>query len=298
MNFITYLRKFEGYKWYKPVLEGIIAGIFWLIATGLCIGIALLIAIVSGNDPMQLIAGLRNAYDGFDAYTLSGAISSLGSVACLIPAIAIAIKIVKLRPFHTVASSCGGFSFKIFARVMVLALVIIGIPVAINAFADAKEKGSIEFTILGFIACIILGVLQCCGEEFMFRGIILQTIGSWVKKPVLAMVIQTLLFVVLHPYGLFGKLEVGVYGLMLGLTVLYTNGLEASCAAHIANNMVLFIINGFGFKTISSNGSGLKDVIIVAVVNAVYLAILIFMDKKFNWFERTSKETTKDTDIA
>ena len=50
---------------------------------------------------------------------------------------------------------------------------------------------------------------------------------------------------------------------------------------------MLFILNGFGFKTISSDGGQLKDVIMVVVVNGLYIAFLIFMDKKYKWFERT-----------
>ncbi len=73
--------------------------------------------------------------------------------------------------------------------------------------------------------------------------------------------------------------------------VYYTKGLEASCASHIANNMMLFILNGFVFKTISTNSAQLKDVILVAVIDGVYLAFLLIMDKKYNWFERTPRET-------
>ena len=71
----------------------------------------------------------------------------------------------------------------------------------------------------------------------------------------------------------------------------YTKGLEASCAAHIANNMILFLLNGFGFKTINSGGGDLKGVIRAAIIEGVYLAVVIFMDRKFNWFKRTPKES-------
>lgn len=292
MDYVTYLRKFEGYKWYKPILEAIIAGIVWVVATAICMALALLIVATTGGDVAGFIAGFRNAYDSFDAYSLAGAIVSLGAVACLLLGIMVATKAVKMRPFHTVSSSCGGFSFKIFGKVMLAALVIVGIPVAIDTFVNA-DRGPVEFTVLGFIACIILGPLQCCGEEFMFRGVILQGIGSWVKIPILAIIIQTLLFVLGHPYGIYGQIEVGIAGLLMGGMVLYTKGLEASCAAHIVNNMVLFIINGFGFKTISSNASQLKDIILVTVVDGLFLAFIILMDKKFGWFKRTPKETDK-----
>jgi membrane protease YdiL (CAAX protease family) len=268
-------------------LEGIIAGAVWLLGTALCLVISMLIVVAEGGDPMQHFGNMLNAYDSFDAYSLEGAILYLGSVSCLLLGIAIATKWVKLRSFNTVASSCGGFSFKIFTKVMLAALGIIGIPVAIDVFINADAKGPVEFTVLGFIACIILGPLQCCGEEFMFRGVVLQAIGSWVKIPILAIVVQTLLFVLGHPYGIYGRIEVAAAGLIMGYMVYYTRGLEASCAAHIANNMMLFILNGFGFKTISSDGGQLKDVIMVVVVNGLYLAFLIFMDKKYKWFERT-----------
>ncbi len=291
MDYITYLRKFERYKWYKPVLEAIIAGALWVLATLLCTVLGMLIVMLKGGDVIGLLAGFQNGYDGMDVYSLEGVIVSLASLACLIPAIAIATKVVKVRPFHTVASSCGGFSFKIFAKVLLTALVIVGIPVAIDTIVSAGTRGPVEFTVLGFIACIIFGPLQCCGEEFMFRGIALQTIGSWVKKPIIAIALQTLLFTLGHPYGIYGVIEVALAGLILGYAVYYTKGLEASCAAHIANNMVLFILNGFGFKTISTNGGGLKDVIMVAAVDGVFLAAIILMDKKFGWFKRTPKAT-------
>ena len=207
MDFVTYLRKFENYKWYKPALEAIIVGIVDVLATILCTIIALVIVVGSGGDPTHIIDGVLNGYDGLDVYSLAGAILNLGSVACIIIGVAIATKIVRLRPFHTVASSCGGFNFKIFAKVMLVAIVTFGIPIAVDTLVDAGTRGSVEFTVLGFIACVILVPLQCCAEEFLFRGIILQAIGSWVKKPILAVVLQGLLFAIVHPYGIYGKIQ-------------------------------------------------------------------------------------------
>ncbi len=291
MDYITYLRKFERYKWFKPILEAIIAGAVWILVTILCTVLAMVIVTISGGNPVQILDTMRKSYDGMDVYSLPGAIVSLGGVAGLLLGVAIATKIVKVRPFHTVASSCGGFNFKIFGKVMVPALIIVGIPVFIDVLMSVKERGPVEFTILGFIACIILGPLQCCGEEFMFRGVILQGIGSWVKIPILAIVLQTILFAMGHPYGVYGVIEVLLSGFIMGYMVYYTKGLEASCAAHIVNNMTLFIMNGFGFKTISTNGGQLKDVILAVAMNGVYLAVLMVVGKKFNWFERTPKET-------
>ena len=291
MDYITYSRKFQGYKWFKPFLEILLSVLFWGLATILCLIISMLIAVSSGTDVTAFIDAAKKSYDSFDAYSLQGAIFSLGSIACLVPAVAFATKIVKGRPFHSVASSCGGFDFGIFGKAMITALILIGIPVAVSTVVKFGNTGVTKFTVLGFIACIILGPLQCAGEEFLFRGVMLQGIGSWVKRPLLAIALQSILFAAGHPYNIWGFLEVLCSGLILGYLVYRTRGLEASCAAHIVNNMVLFILNGFGFESISSNGTVPADVLLDVAINGLFLVCIIFAGKKYNWFNRTPKET-------
>ncbi|MCR5201568.1 MAG: CPBP family intramembrane metalloprotease [Lachnospiraceae bacterium] len=289
-DFVTYSRQFEGYKWSKPILEIVLSGLFLILSTVICIGIGSIIIMVSGGDVKEFATNLRKGYDAYDVYSLAGAFASLGSLACIIPSVAIITKLVKSRPFHSVSSSCGGFSFKIFFKVLVPALIIVGIPTAIEAASISGGRGAIQFTVLGFIACLILGPLQCMGEEYMFRGVLLQGIGSWVKVPIIAIILQTLVFAYLHPYGVIGVIEVCLSGLLMGLAAYYTKGLETSGAYHIVNNMVLFMMNGFGFKTISKNSSQVKDIILVIVLEGAYLAVVLLLDKKFNWFTRTPKE--------
>jgi len=141
-DFVIYSRKFKGYKWYKPILEIILAGIIWIIGTAICIGIATFITVLSGGDSKAFLDTIRGGYDTFNTYSVPGVLYSLASVACLIPGVAFATKVLKTRPFHTVASSCGGFSFRIFFKVIIPALIIIGIPVAIVTIISAATIGS------------------------------------------------------------------------------------------------------------------------------------------------------------
>ncbi len=293
-DFVTYSRQFEKYKWFKPILEILLTGVFWYAGTALCAFIAIFIVGATSGDIDAFTETIRGGYDTFDTYTLPGVIYTLGGISCIIPSAFLANKIVRARPFHSILSSCGGFNFKIFAKVLCSALVIIGIPVAIDTLIDVGERSAIEFTVIGFIACLIIAPLQCVGEEIMFRGLFLQAIGSWIRKPLVAVIVQTLIFALAHPYGILGVIEVFLSGLLMGVMAYYTKGIETSSACHIVNNMVLFIMNGFGFKNISTNGSSVQDIIMVVIIESLYIAFIIYMDKKYNWLCRTPKKSDAD----
>ena len=99
-DYMTFPRQFETYKWYKPILVLLLAlafvGVFF-------IGIALLYIVLSGEK------NFNNAnYYGY------GALISLGITASFLPALAIASKIVKDRPYSSYSSSRGGWNWKIF----------------------------------------------------------------------------------------------------------------------------------------------------------------------------------------
>ena len=83
---------------------------------------------------------------------------------------------------------------------------------------------------------ILLAPLQTCGEELLFRGVLMQALGSWFKKPIVAIILQSLIFVTVHPYNFIGMVDIFVYGLFYGLVTWKTKGLEASMAMHTANN--------------------------------------------------------------
>jgi membrane protease YdiL (CAAX protease family) len=98
----------------------------------------------------------------------------------------------------------------------------------------------------GVIAVVLLtSSLQAAGEEYFFRGYLLQAVGSFVRSSVVAVVVTTVLFTIAHgvwPWespALF--LDRFAFGLVAGFLAVRTGGLEASIAAHAANNVVTFI---------------------------------------------------------
>jgi membrane protease YdiL (CAAX protease family) len=124
--------------------------------------------------------------------------------------------------------------------------------------------------------------LQAAAEEYIYRGLLMQAIGSWTKLPALAAVLSAIVFGVSHSYGVLGITAVGIQGLGFAFLAWYSRGLEASSAAHAANNLSVFIFSGLGLG--SGGSGGIEMVLISSGVMLLYCACIVLLDRKFNWF--------------
>ncbi len=280
----TYPRRFERYRWFKPLFTGAIALVIFLILANLITGTA---SALSGNIE-AFLESLRGGYDTFDSYSAVGALATLGSIAVMIPSLFIASKIVRDRPFSSYGSAMGGFRISVCLKALIPALIALAPSILITVFSEGRT-GETRFSAAGLFLCIVLGTLQCVAEEYMFRGFILQTVGSWTKVPLLGVLIQVLVFALLHPYNTWGLLSVIIMGLTLGFLAVYTKGLEAGSALHIVNNLAGFLLSGFGFGQISSE-VGKRDVLISAGACAVMIVLTVLLKEKFHFFDKVKKD--------
>ena len=98
----------------------------------------------------------------------------------------------------------------------------------------------------GFLIVILLtSPLQAMAEEIFFRGYLLQALGSLVARPWFGVVVSAVLFALLHglqnPALFADRLA---FGLLAGLLVWRTGGLEAGIAAHVVNNVCAYTLAG------------------------------------------------------
>ena len=278
-DYITFPNKFKTYKWYKPFLVGLLTAVFYFMGSIINTIIVFVMGLFNGTG-MAIFDNLLKGYDGFNVYTAQGAIASEGGVVWMLVALIFAVNIVKDRPFSSYSSSSGkGWSWGIFIKCFLLALVICGIPIAAETILVDGKIGSPQFTLAGLILCTILGPLQCVAEEYIFRGLIMQTFGSWFKVPIIAIILQTWIFASLHPYNFVGVLEIWVAGIGLGIIAWLAKGLEASCAYHIVNNMTIFYLTGFGFGEIKSE-EGWRDFFLTFACYVVYILIMDQLSKR------------------
>lgn len=152
---------------------------------------------------------------------------------------------------------------------VLLELVILGV-IQIGGVEVLGDGGGAAPDAAGVIAVTLLtSTFQAAGEEYFFRGYLLQAVGALVRSSVVAVLVTTVFFTMAHgvwPWespALF--LDRFAFGLVAGMLVILTGGLEASIAAHAANNVVTFIYAAMTDSVGDSLGAGDAPWSLVAV---------------------------------
>ena len=280
-EYITFPRTFENYRWYKPILVLIVGAIVYAI---LQVAIFAIFGMAYGwNTIFQLMT------QGYEALN-SEAGSYIGylSVAIFLPSLYVATKIVKDRPFSSYSSSRGGWDWKLFFKSLPIPLAVYIIYQAISSTITGRV-GPNTLTVTFFVICLIIIPLQCIAEEYFMRGLIMRTFGSWFRIPIVAIILQSIVFTSLHPYNLLGVLGVFIQGILLGFLTWRSNGLEASSALHSVNNLssAYFAALGFGATSSLITPFDFASTIIASTVSALGL---YYIGTRKGWFgEKTEK---------
>jgi membrane protease YdiL (CAAX protease family) len=224
------------------------------------------------NDLLRKLS--EGALDPTDPLVLS---LSLVSLVVLLPAIMLATKIARLGPYGLLSS--------IRLRVRwgwlgwcLLPLLVLGIIMFLlqswgmfafdgglhwNTAAIGQSTVSVQTLTVTILLVVLLVPFQAAAEEYVFRGFLMQTIGSWIPARVVSTVVavgvSTVLFAVLHlpnGYNIWGILDVGSFGLVAAIIVLRTGGLEATVLQHALNNIMIFVLQAPGWSKIDLTGEG------------------------------------------
>lgn len=287
-EYTTYPRQFDSYKWYKPIFVFLLTLLFTAIFSVIVATLSMICVVLEGGSIQSFLEQTQGGYDTMTIATASGALILAGSLSVIIPALALSALIVRDRPFSSYSSSRGGWNWGIFLKILVLAFIIFSIPTVISELITAPKSPS-QFTLAGFIIITLLGPIQCAAEEYLFRGFIMQTFGSWIKIPAAAIIIQAVLFASLHPYNITGVIEILAMGITFGVVTYITKGIEASSAIHIVNNMTGFYLVGFGVGTFGSEQS-VKSLIFTILYCFIYIFVIKYIDKKYHWFDGVNEE--------
>ena len=150
---------------------------------------------------------------------------------------------------------CVGLSF-----VALIATVAVGALLPQQAASSvAGDLNEFTPTVRDFLLVVLfLTPLQAAAEEYAFRGYLLQAFGGLVRSPYVAVGLTSLLFALAH-----GAQDAPIFfdrfafGLVAGILVIVTGGLEAPIAMHVLNNWLAFgIALAFGDMGSALNPSG------------------------------------------
>jgi membrane protease YdiL (CAAX protease family) len=185
--------------------------------------------------------------------------------------------------------ACFGLSFVALLLTLVLSAVMPGqaegqeISGSPNAFTDTVR----DFALV----IVLLTPLQAAGEEYAFRGYLTQAFGRvfhcrFPAVPAIAAVVgPALLFALAHGAGqsfpiFFDRLA---FGLVAGVLVIATGGLEAGIAFHVLNNWLAFGLAVAFFdmgSALNPTGGSWWDVPVTVVKSLVYLGLALVVARR------------------
>ena len=265
-EYITFPRTFEKYRWYKPILVFIIGAIIYLILS--LILIAIFSAICGENIMVQLLHG------GYEVMNSEiGEIYSHLGVVIMLPSLYLANKIVKDRPFSSYSSSRGGWNTQLYLKAFIIPFILF-LVVGIIESVILGNGGNYHFTILFFIILLIVVPLQCIAEEYVFRGLLMQTLGSWFNIPLLAIILQAIIFGFTHGYNGIGNIGIIISGL-------------------VANNLSFSLLVMFGIQSTTST-IVMSDLIISTMSTVIFGILLYYIGKRSNWFGEIPETLQED----
>jgi membrane protease YdiL (CAAX protease family) len=216
------------------------------------------------------------------------------SLAAAIPvAMLVTWSVHGLRP-GWLASVRPRIRWRWFATCLAIALVALVATLIVSAILpaqgadDAKVGGSVNHwssTMRDYLLVILfLTPLQAAGEEYAFRGYLTQAFGGIFRARWAAVVIPAFLFALAH-----GGQDVPVFfdrfafGLVAGILVIATGGLEAGIAMHVLNNFVAFglaLVYGDISKTLNASSGSWWAIPVTLTQSLVFLGLVTFAARR------------------
>ena len=261
-EFTTFPSTLETYAWYKPFLIIIIAAILSLVISSV----------------IFKIAGVNVKAGGIERIIYS----SITMIA-LIPGIYIGFKLLYKIPFSTQIAPIRKWNWGIYIKSFIITLIVYGVFQVVPLLVSGKPNIT-NTSIAVLILCLILPLVQGFAEEYLCRGLLMQTFGSWFKIPIVAIFLQAIIFSLLHPYKILAAIGVFCVGFVYGFITWYGQGLESASAMHAVNNMFAFLALGLGLQQTESPNEVFSFVMNLVLL-VIPIIIIFVLDKKFNFFD-------------
>ncbi|HEU4568270.1 MAG TPA: type II CAAX endopeptidase family protein [Marmoricola sp.] len=284
------------YRWWRPVAGiGFLIGAF-LLAQAILFPV-LMIGVALQGGQGDFLDRVQKAGD-FSSVTPASMLYLNLTLASAIPITWLVMRVCHhLRP-RWLASVRPGMRWRFMlpcfglAVIALIAQVVVGsvLPGDANDLGSHSHYSAAKILSLGLVI-LVSTPLQAIGEEYAFRGYLMQAFGSLTRSRVAAVVITSVLFALAHGVQnfplFFDRLA---FGLMAGYVVVRVGGLEAGIAMHILNNFVAF---GFALalgnldSTLTVSTVSWWNIPLTVVQNGLYLLLVLWLAKRMALRNRT-----------
>jgi hypothetical protein len=278
--------------WWRPVVGAALLLVAMFVLGGIIVAGAVFVEAVLSSD---FVAALEDPLGDPGPAVIAGILLSL---AVLIPvAIGLSWWLHGVSPgfLMSVAGrvrwrylvSCLGLSLlALFATLVVGSLVPSGVREELTASPHAVDGRLVAL----LLVVALLTPFQAAGEEYVFRGYLTQAFGGLFPTAV-AVVGPALLFAIAHgaqSWPVF--IDRFAFGLIAGLLVVLTGGLEAGIAMHVVNNWLAFglaIAVGDLGDSLQPTGGTWWSLPGTLTQSLVYLALAVWLARREGLATRT-----------
>lgn len=278
---------------------------FWRYLVGVVI---VIIAIIAGQVPLGIAVLLEGGYEMVNMTEMQmlqlldsnlSLFLILLSFAAGLGAIFFVVKVLHSQPIKALTTSrkkidWGRFFFA-FGLVAIFAIATTLIDYYTNPQDYVVNFQPKPFFIMLVIAVVMIP-LQTSFEEYLFRGYLMQGIGTLFKNRWSPLIITSLIFGSLHFFNpevtKLGNIIMFYYigtGFLLGIMTLMDDGMELALGFHAGNNLITAVLVTADWTAFQTN-SILKDISepsagwdILIPVMVVYPIFLFIMAKKYGW---------------
>ena len=272
------------FRWWKPIVTLLLA---------LAIGIPLLMLSFVPLVVMGLFTGAEDfGLSDLDVNDLSPTafvVVNL-SLIVLIPLSGLTIWIVhQVRPRY-LSSVAGGIRWRWLARCALVVLPLWLIYLVLGLLVAPPESPRPDDWLALLVIVLVMTPFQAAGEEYFFRGWLMQNVGAWFARPIVGLVVSvavsTVAFSAAHgspdPWILG---SIGCLAVASGIAAYRTGGLEAGIAMHAVNNLLAFgavlTFGGWEEAFVGADTSGTPAVLLLSVlVHGGALALILWQAKR------------------
>jgi len=263
-----------------------------LVSIATMIGLVLaLVVVVSVASVVWMLAGDLDPTALEDPATLASPGVMLANnllLASLVPAAMVAVWAAHGWRPRWVASVAGGIRWRWLLVTSAVALAVQVVATAALFALGGMPQGEGEQVLLLLAIVLLTTPLQAAGEEYLFRGWLTQTLGSWFRSAFVAAlvpaVIGGLLFAAAHGgQNLWLFLDRLAFGLVASYLTWRTGGLEAAIGAHAVNNVVVFvpvILSGTLADSLQASEAPWQLVALDVVVMLVVAGLVVLLARR------------------
>lgn len=188
---------------------------------------------------------------------------------------------------------CLGLSvLALIAQVVVSVVISLLVPAEGETGLPTELNPITGTTVLIAIIVLLTTPLQAAGEEYVFRGYLLQAVGSLSGSKWLALLVTALLFAMAHGVQNFPLFfDRFMFGLIAGWLVIRTGGLEAAIALHVLNNFLAFgvaLAVSDLTETLTTAEVSWWNVPVTLTQSATYALLVVLVARRMNLQRRTS----------